>query len=248
MTYEFTLGSLGMWNVQHRDGEGSRILMIPGFWANDQSLYPLAWRLRRAGHRVFFAGLWWNTGCPRDTIEYLDKALRELYLGDRKKLVIIGHSLGGIYARELARRTPDVVDRIVLMGSAIRNPFGSTNPLVFAWYAASRPRHREGGDCLDALATLCGTHQLEPPGVAETIIYSRRDEVVAWRSCLESGPNVECIEINSSHYTMPYLPEVWKIILDRLKAAAATPVALPPPAPPPSRTPVAPKPSHVRPA
>ena len=221
MTYEFSLPNLDRWLGKNR--RRSKILMIPGFWAGDQSLYPLAWRLHQAGHRVFFAGIWWNTGCPRDTIERLQDALREIYLADREKVAIVGHSLGGIHARELARRSPAMVQRIFLMGSAIRHPLASTNPFVMAMYMVSRPRHSDGTGCLDTLGTLCGTHHLEPPGVPETIIYSRRDEVVAWSSCVESGEEVEALEVNSSHYTLPYRPEVWNIILHVCNATRPKP-------------------------
>jgi triacylglycerol lipase len=217
VTYEFSLPGLTNWMSRTREHTGSKILMIPGFCSGDQTLYPLAWWLRNAGHRVFFAGIWWNTGCPRETIERLNEAVSTLYSTDEEKLVLIGHSLGGIYARELARRAPEMVERVILMGSAIRHPLASTNPFVLAWYVASRPGHSGGGGCLDSLANLCGTHQLEPPDVPETIIYTKRDEVVAWTSCLEEGPEVEAKEVDSSHYSMPYQPRVWRIILERLR-------------------------------
>jgi triacylglycerol lipase len=220
VTYEFSLPGLSLWKPQMH--QGSKILMIPGFASGDQTLYPLAWWLRAGGHRVFFAGIWWNTGCPRETVERLTGALADLYSSDSEKLVLIGHSLGGIYAREMARRSPEMVERAILMGSAIRHPLASTNPLVLAWYVASRPHHPDGGGCLDSLSDLCGTHQLDPPEVPETIIYSRRDEVVDWTSCLESGPNVETIEVDSSHYSMPYQPRVWSMILERLKRKPVT--------------------------
>ncbi len=216
MTYEFSLPGLTLWGSRNREQTGRKILMIPGFCSGDQTLYPLAWYLRNAGHRVFFAGIWWNTGCPRDTVERLTGALSTLYSSDEERLVLIGHSLGGIYARELARRAPGMVDRVILMGSAIRHPLASTNPFVLAWYVASRPAHSGGGSCLDSLANLCGTHQPEPPGVPETIIYSKRDEVVAWTSCLEEGSEVEAVEVDCSHYSMPYQPRVWSLILERL--------------------------------
>jgi triacylglycerol lipase len=230
VTYEFSLPGVNIWKGFHdaKHKGGAKILLIPGFWTGDQSLYPLAWRLRAAGHRVFFAGIWWNNGCPRATVESLSRALAALYQTNHEPLVIIGHSLGGIYARELARRDPTMIERIVLMGSAIRHPLASTNPFVLAWYVVSRPAHHDGGGCADSLGTLCGTHYLEPPGVPETIIYSKRDEVVEWSSCLETGPGVESFEVNSSHYLMPYKAEVWKIILKRLERdPAAAPARIP---------------------
>jgi pimeloyl-ACP methyl ester carboxylesterase len=219
VTYEFPPRSLQLLEGNHSDKYDNRanILMIPGFCWGDPSLYPLAWRLCGAGYRVFFAGIWCNVGCARETIEYLEQTLGKLYLTNHKKLVIIGHSLGGIYARELARRVPDLTERIVLMGSSIRPVLGAINPLILTWYILSRPRHPEKGSCVQCIERLCGTNQPEPPGVPETVIYSKCDEVVAWRSCIETGPNVECIEVNSSHIMMPYRPEIWNIILDRIR-------------------------------
>jgi pimeloyl-ACP methyl ester carboxylesterase len=229
VTYEFSLNGVNVWKTLRRSREkGAKVLLIPGFWTGDQSLYPLAWRLRAAGHRVFFAGIWLNNGCPRATVESLSDALRKLYESDHEPLVVIGHSLGGIFARELARRSPAMIERIILMGSAIRNPLASTNPFVLTWYVVSRPGHREGGGCVDSLADLCGTHYLEPPGLPETIIYSKRDEVVNWTSCLESGPEVESFEVNASHCLLPYNPEVVRIILKRLKREPAAIAATPP--------------------
>jgi pimeloyl-ACP methyl ester carboxylesterase len=232
VTYEFSLPGVDLWkNCHHsRHKRGAKILLIPGFWTGDQSLYPLAWGLRAAGHRVFFAGIWLNNGCPRATVESLGQALAALYQSDHQPLVIIGHSLGGIYARELARRNPAMVERIVLMGSAIKDPLASTNPYVNARYEVTRPAHHDGGGCADSLADLCGTHYLQPPGVPETIIYSRRDEVVAWTSCLESGPNVESFEANSSHCLMPYNGQAVRIILQRLeREPSAVPSRIPAP-------------------
>ena len=233
MTYEFSIPGATVWGGFHntRHKRGAKVLLIPGFWTGDQSLYPLAWRLRAAGYRVFFAGIWLNNGCPRATVESLSAALQALYKSDHEPLVIIGHSLGGIYARELARRHPNMIERIVLMGSAIRNPLASTNPFVLAWYVVSRPAHHDGGGCVNSLADLCGTHYLEPPGVPETIIYSRRDEVVAWTSCLESGPNVESFEVNSSHCLIPFNPEALQIILKRLERDSVSAPARIPAAP-----------------
>ena len=79
------------------------VLLIPGFMAGDASLYPLGARLRSQGHQTFYAGIWMNADCPAKTLERLRKRIREVSLQTGRKVVIIGHSLGGIYARELAR-------------------------------------------------------------------------------------------------------------------------------------------------
>jgi triacylglycerol lipase len=198
-------------------------MMIPGFMAGDASLYPLAIGLRGMGHRIFFAGIWSNSDCPRETMERLSRVLGEAFDVDGRRLVLVGHSLGGIYARELARRFPELVERTILLGSAIREPLDHSNPFVRMWFMATRRHHREGGSCLDQLSSLCGAHRPEPASmkIAQTIVYSRNDMVVDWRSCIESGPNIEAIEVRAGHNAMPFSPEVLAIVAGRAGAAAA---------------------------
>jgi triacylglycerol lipase len=206
--------------VRPRTDSSSKIMLIPGFMAGDASLYPLAMGLRGMGHRVFFAGLWANIDCPRQTIDRLSRALESACNEDGRKVVVVGHSLGGIYARELARRFPELIERTILLGSAIHEPLDHSNPFVRMWFMATRRSHREGGSCLDHLSSLCGAHQPEPPKTAETIVYSRNDAVVDWRSCIESGPNIEAIEVRAGHNSMPFSPEVFAIVAERARQAA----------------------------
>jgi triacylglycerol lipase len=194
----------------------SKVLLIPGFMAGDASLYPLAMGLRGIGHRVFFGGIWVNMDCPRETIERLSRVLEDIYRSDERKVVVVGHSLGGILARELARRFPELIERVILLGSAIQHPLDNSNPLVRLWFMATRRRHHEGDSCMEHLNSLCGAHQSSPaPDTAETIVYSRRDAVVDWRSCIESGPNIEAIEVRAGHNSMPFSPEVFAIVAER---------------------------------
>jgi triacylglycerol lipase len=221
--YEF-LPLAGHWTMRpesRAENATSKIMMIPGFMAGDASLYPLATALRGMGHRVFFAGIWSNMDCPRQTIERLSRALESAFDIDGRKVVLVGHSLGGIYARELARRFPSLIERTILLGSAIRAPLDNSNPFVRMWFMATRRYHQEGGSCLDHLRSLCGSHQAEPasPEIAQTIIYSRRDSVVDWRSCIESGPNIEAIEVRAGHNSMPFSPEVFAIVAQRARGA-----------------------------
>ncbi len=226
MLYEFLPLNAGRWAEWTNPAQVvglsvSKVLMIPGFMAGDASLYPLAAGLRGLGHRVFFAGIWSNMDCPRQTMARLSVALRNAFAADRRKMVLLGHSLGGIYARELARRMPEMIDRTILLGSAIRRPLDNTNPFVRLWFMATRRTHRGGGSCLDHLNSLCGAHRTEPssPEIAQTIIYSRNDVVVDWRSCIESGPNIEAIEVRAGHNSMPFSPEVLAIVAERAMRA-----------------------------
>ncbi len=98
----------------------------------------------------------------------------------------------------LAHRFPERVQWIFLLGAAINHPLDHTNPYVRALFLASRTLHDNGESCLAHLKSLCSANQAHPP-VPETIIYSRRDQIVDWRACLESGEQVQAFEVNSGH-------------------------------------------------
>jgi len=202
---------------------GSKFLMIPGFMAGDPSLYALATGLRGIGHRVWFAGIWVNIDCPRETMRRVSRALETAFDSDGRKVVVLGHSLGGIYARELAHRYPEMIERTILLGSAIREPLDHSNAFVRMWFMTTRRSHRDDGTCLDHIESLCGAHRpWLAPEVAETIVYSRNDMVVDWRSCIEFGPNIEAIEVSAGHNGMPFSPEVFAIVAERARHPHAT--------------------------
>src|SRR2546421_381091 len=86
-------------------GENWRpVLLIPGFLAGDSTLFPLGASLRALGHKVFYSGIGVNADCPKRTLDRIARRLQEINRITGRKAVVIGHSLGGVYARELARR------------------------------------------------------------------------------------------------------------------------------------------------
>ncbi|MGD0073534.1 MAG: alpha/beta hydrolase [Candidatus Binataceae bacterium] len=198
------------------------ILLIPGFLAGDLSLYPLAHRLRDEGHSVRFAGITANIACSRRQIARLERVLHETADEAGQPVVIIGHSLGGIYARALAHRMPDVVAQTFLLGSPVRESLKHTNPFVRMLFIATRQPHVDGTTCASQISTLCGIHVTEPPKVPSTLIYSKSDGVVSWAACLEFGPQVEAIEVRSTHCGIPYNLETLRIISERVRRIGRT--------------------------
>jgi Alpha/beta hydrolase family len=198
------------------------ILLIPGFMAADASLYPLAMRLRGLGYSTFFSGIWCNADCPVRTMDRLEQTLHKAADKTGNKVVVIGHSLGGIYARELARRESQEIERAILLGAPVKHPVESSNSSVRALVSLMEITHR---NCLAAFGQSCPTCGFDlpeaPPNVAETIIYSKSDGMVDWRSCIESGPRVEAIEVSSSHCGLPLSLETWNVLTSRL---AGTPM------------------------
>jgi hypothetical protein len=193
---------------------GRAVMLIPGFFAGDVSLEPLAGKLWELGCRVFFSGLWCNVECPVHTMPRLEKTLRKANQETGKKVILIGHSLGGIYARELALKFPDLVERAILLGSPVKDPLESSNTFLRPLFDLAHRRYA------DELTKSTDVRELGPtpgpPSVPETLIYSKTDAIVEWHNCIESGPNIEAIEVSSSHLGLPYSPEVLAIIAARL--------------------------------
>lgn len=206
------------WPFSQRAERQRAILLIPGFMAGDVTLYPFADWLRSRGHQVFFSGILANTDCPRRAIERLEGILLEQSARFDERLVVIGHSLGGIYARELARRQPNCVEQVILLGAPIREPLRHANPYVKMLGLLTRHIRETSRGCRGDLATICGVHSFAPPpGVAETIIYSKSDGVVNWVGCLESGPDVSAFEVHSTHCGLPYNLDTMRIIQERIE-------------------------------
>ncbi len=192
------------------------VLMIPGFLAGDATLYPLGGRLREIGHHIFYSGIWINADCPERTINRVVGKIGSIAARTRRKVVLLGHSLGGVYAREAARRVPNLVERAFLLGSPVRGGMKNSNPFLAPLIGAMRFAHR---DCIARLA-IDGELPLDPPPVAETVIYTKTDGIVSWQCCLECGDNVENFEVDSSHCGLPLHPQTLEIIASQLSGEA----------------------------
>ena len=206
----------------HADaGNSKAIMMIPGFMAHDMTLAPMAGICRWLGHRTFFTGIRSNSNCPRETLIHLEQHLERIY-DDEGRVVIIGQSLGGVYAREIAARRPELVERVITLGSPVRLVEDSANALVIAMARMmGRLRSREAG-CLTP-SCACGMMLIERDlgEIPTTVIYSKTDGVVYWESCIDhsGGENVENLEVMASHVGMGVNTEVLRIVADRLAMA-----------------------------
>jgi triacylglycerol lipase len=212
-------GHAWTWRLGDRADRRRSVLLIPGFMAGDATLYPFANWLRSRGHQVFFSGILANADCPRRVMDRLTNIVLERSARAGEKLVVIGHSLGGIYARELARRLPQCIEQVILLGSPIKDPHKHSNPYVKMLALLTRYIRESGHDCGDQLATVCGVHGVEAPLVSETLIYSKSDGVVDWASCIEDGPNVKAFEVDSTHCGLPYSLDTLRIVRQRIETS-----------------------------
>lgn len=190
-------------------GDGHPVLVLPGLLADDVSTKPLRDFLKSHGYRAHGWKLGRNCGL-RGTIESdMHSRLDELFVrhGGRK-VSLVGWSLGGLYARQLAKLVPDKVRCVITLGS----PFAGSPKSTHAWQAyewASGGRIDTPNLLTDGLA--------EAPPVPTTSIFSRTDGVCAWQSCLNAeGPLAENIEVNGSHCGLGHHPAAVYAVADRL--------------------------------
>ena len=149
--------------------EGQPVLVIPGFLCNDQTTFSLRRELARAGFRVHGWKQGWNLGARADTIERLRERVESL--GHDRPIVIVGWSLGGLFAREFARYHPERVKAVITLGS----PFSGDPHQNRVWPLYERvAKHRVDEPPIPRIT--------DKPPVPHLAIWSRRDGLIAPRA------------------------------------------------------------------
>jgi len=188
-------------------GDGHPVLVLPSFLRGDRHTAALRRFLTGCGYVVYGWGLGANLGPSAAALEGIECRLDEIRLRHGRKVSLIGHSLGGVIARELAKKRPHDVRRLILLASPIRLPTAS--PLEPVYKLLARWQRVDSTASIDRLNM--------PPTVPVTAIFTRRDGIVAWQSCLEvAGPRRENIEVRGTHGTMVRNARAWRIIAERL--------------------------------
>jgi pimeloyl-ACP methyl ester carboxylesterase len=201
------------------------VVLVPGFMAGDSSLTLMSRHLRRLGYRTYRSTMHANVGCTQDASTALERRIEAIAIRRERKVTIVGHSLGGLLARGIAARRPDLVEGIIAMGSPILAPgaIHSVLALDLAFVIALRRAglgRMMGEDCTSGdCARLSWEQSREPldPSVAFTSIFSRRDGVVDWRGCLD--PAAKTVEVRTSHLGMAVDPVVFDVVSATLAAS-----------------------------
>jgi pimeloyl-ACP methyl ester carboxylesterase len=190
-------------------GDGRPVLVMPAFFAGDWQTEPLRAFLATKGYAVYGWELGANIG-PTDVILHgIERRLDDVRAEHGgAKVTLIGHSLGGVFARELAKKRPEAVRQLIVLTSPIRAPTASflvpIYDLLSRWYS-------EDAEKLEAKLN-------EPPTIPVTAIYTRSDGIIAWESALEAaGPRRENVEVSGAHITMARNFDAWRVIVDRLR-------------------------------
>ena len=189
-------------------GDGHPVLVLPGLLADDDSTHALRGFLNSHGYKAHGWKQGRNHGLRGNLEGDMLARIEELFdRYDGRKISLVGWSLGGLYARQLAKLVPDKVRSMISLGSPFSGSPKSTNAWrVYEWVSGGKV------DDQALLAALA-----EAPLVPTTSIFSRTDGVCAWQTCLNAeGPNSENIEIDGSHCGLGHHPAAIYAIADRL--------------------------------
>ena len=188
-------------------GNRETIMLVPGFLAGDWTMARLKGFLVSLNYRVEQADIAFNLGpTPRLLTQLEETTLR---LSEGKKIALIGQSLGGVMARDLAKRHPERVTRVITLCTPIRFPV--TTPLAPFAAMLAPFHHPSARENMDAIA--------QAPLVPVTAIYSEQDGIVDWRQCLQDESELHCnIRIRGGHGTMGSNPDAQRAIALALAA------------------------------
>lgn len=197
-----------------RRGDNHPVLVLPGFMAGDESTLILRRYLNVMGYHSLPWALGRNTGRPELMQHLLVDRFLQLSEACGARLSVIGQSLGGVFARELARLYPDRIRQIITLGSPIGTRHSNTTlPIVRRLFEQS-----SGMDASAMHDLLTSIRPDKSPPVPSTAIYSRGDGIVNWRVCREAEEDhqTQNIEVIGSHCGMAFNPAIYYVIADRL--------------------------------
>jgi pimeloyl-ACP methyl ester carboxylesterase len=204
-------------------GDGSAVLLIPGFLGTDLYLTELHGWLRRIGYRPYFSGIGINADCPNLLIKrHLNETMEQALADTGRKVHLIGHSLGGVIARSIAGQRPRDVASVITLAS----PFRGTILSHTVFHAAEAVRKRilqEHGPgvlpgCYTGHCTCNFINSLRrevPDSMVQTAIYTRHDGIVDWRYCMTRSPGFD-FEVPGTHVGMAFNPLAYTIVAERL--------------------------------
>ena len=190
-------------------GDGQPVLVLPGFITTDKSTIALRTFLTTMGYPSYGWDLGRNFGPLPGMEDGLKERLEEIHKKHDRKVSIVGWSLGGIYARQLAKMMPDAVRQVITLGS----PFTGDPKHTNAW----KLYQMASGHKVDDRDRHMGGAISDPPDVPTTAIYSRSDGICAWQNCIEETTHqAENIEVKASHCGLGHHPAAVFAIADRL--------------------------------
>ena len=211
------------WGVGVPHGDGSAVVLVPGFLGTDLYLTQFAIWLRRIGYKAFYSGIRLNADCPNLLIRRnLYDAMEQARQASRGKIHLIGHSLGGALARSAAAQMPDRVASVITLGSPIAGLAARPSVMSAADLVRKQILERHGKgvmpNCYTSRCTcdfLASLKEDLPKSIRQTAVYTKTDGILDWRVCITGDPEVDC-EVSATHIGMVFSPLVYSVVAHRL--------------------------------
>lgn len=188
-------------------GDGHPVIVFPGLGAADLTTAPMRRFLRDRGYTTYAWGQGLNLGPREGVLEQCRQLVRQVHRRHDEKVSLVGWSLGGLYAREMAKELPESARCVVTLGTPFAGHPRATNAWRFYELVSGQPVHDP----------VLIEQIRQPPACPTTSIYSKSDGVVAWQcSVNEPAPHTENIEVHASHVGMGVNPLALYALADRL--------------------------------
>jgi pimeloyl-ACP methyl ester carboxylesterase len=188
-------------------GDGQPVLVFPGLIAGDSTTIPLRAYLKRLGYTPYGWNQGLNAGPRHGVLAGCRERIEQIHAEHGRAVSLVGWSLGGLYAREMAKMLPNMVRQVITLGSPFAGHPHATNAWrIFEFFSGHRANDP---NLMERLR--------EAPLVPTTSIFSKTDGVVAWQCSVQApGRQTENIEVTASHFGLGVNPLVLYALADRL--------------------------------
>jgi triacylglycerol lipase len=199
------------------------VILVPGFMAGDWTLAAMAHTLRTRGFRTYRSHITANVSCTLNAAAQLESRLEAIAQRRGTRVQVVGHSLGGMIARGIAVRRPDLVSGIVTMGSPMLAP--GAHHVLLSWGVEGLVRLSSAGvpglmssECVAGSCARQSFDESREPiadDIGFTAIWSKRDGIADWRACVD--PIADSVEVTASHCGMAFDPKVIDVVTAALR-------------------------------
>jgi triacylglycerol lipase len=211
------------WGYGVPHGDGAAVVLIPGFLGTDFYLMQFRAWLQRIGYRPFYSGIQMNAECPNLLIRrHVHESIQAAWKSTRRKIHIIGHSLGGSIALSAAAQNPNRVASVITLGAPLRAVVGHRAIIRTAEVVRKQILERNGNGVLPNCYTgACTCDFLEslqgqlPKSVRQTAIFTKTDGILDWHVCQTGDPSIDC-EVSATHIGLVFSPIVYSLVAQRL--------------------------------
>ena len=200
-------------------GNGSAVVTIPGFMCSDLYLGCLTAWLARSGYRAYPSRIERNNDCLDKLLQRVLATIETAAAETGGKVHLIGHSLGGVFARIVAIQRPELVASVITLAS----PFRGIRAHSYVLWLGSRVRRRvqseDAPNCFTGFCACSAITALQkdwPVSVSNCAIYTKADGIVDWRACINDDPTNNA-EVSGTHLGLVFNAEVYRLIATHLR-------------------------------